>query len=105
MNNEEWMMLLERYYTAWGQCHVMYERWARKYGFSSNEILVLYSLHHADNGCAQKQISEKWFIPKQTINMILKKFAKLGYVELIPDGGDKRSKTVLLTPLGKETAG
>ena len=47
-------------------------------------------------------ISEKWHIPKQTVNTILKDFQNKGYVEMVSSEDDKRNKIVCLTEAGKK---
>lgn len=92
---------LQRYYTLWKDCTAMYEEWSKEQGLSSNGVLLLYSFYEGDETCTQKKISEKWCIPKQTVNTILKDFQKKGYVELISMPEDKRNKMIRLTDSGK----
>ena len=40
------------------------------------EFFALYSFYESNGRCTQKMISEKWNIPKQTVNTILKDFQK-----------------------------
>ena len=47
-------------------------------------------------------ISEKWNIPKQTVNTILKDFLNKGYVEKVSSETDKRNKIVCLTEAGQK---
>lgn len=96
---------LQRYYSLWKDGNAMYEEWAKAHGLSSNGVLVLYSLHNDNGECTQKSISQKWCIPKQTVNTILKDFLNKGYVEMTSDLEDKRNKLVCLTESGKEFAG
>ena len=63
---------LQRYYSLWKDGNAMYEEWAKAHGLSSNGVLVLYSLHNDNGECTQKSISQKWYIPKQTVNTKLK---------------------------------
>ncbi len=105
MNNHENMqMQLQRYYSLWKDCTAMYEEWAKAQGLSSNGVLVLYSFCEGNGECTQKSISQKWCIPKQTVNTILKDFLKNGYVEMVSMEEDKRNKLVRLTPVGRKFA-
>ena len=61
--------------------------------------------YEAKENCTQKSISQMWFIPKQTVNTILKEFSANGYIELLTDKEDKRNKLVILTPEGNAYAG
>ena len=92
---------LQRYYTLWKDFTAMYEEWAKKQGLSSNGVFMLYSFYEGDGACTQKMISEKWCIPKQTVNTILKDFQKKGYVEMLSMPEDKRNKLICLTETGK----
>ena len=105
MNNHEMMQIqLQRYYTLWKDCTAMYEEWSKTQGLSSNGVLVLYSFCSGDEYCTQKSISQKWCIPKQTVNTILKDFLKKGYVEMVSMPEDKRNKLIHLTDSGKQLA-
>ena len=50
-------------------------------------------------------ISHKWFIPKQTLNSILRDFEKKEYITLLPHPKDKRNKVIQLTKKGEEIIG
>jgi hypothetical protein len=66
---------LQRYYALWKECTAMYEEWSKDQGLSSNGVFALYSFYESNGRCTQKMISEKWNIPKQTVNTILKDLA------------------------------
>lgn len=95
---------LRRFYSLWKESNAMYEEWAKERGLSSNSVLILYSLYEEGEECTQKTISQKWSIPKQTVNTILKDFTEKGYIELYASSGDKRSKLLELTQNGKTFA-
>lgn len=67
--------------------------------------MILYSLYEDEEICTQKSISQKWSIPKQTVNTILKDFIANGYIELYTAENDKRNKLLKLTAAGKIYAG
>ena len=73
---------LQRYYALWKECTAMYEEWSKDQGLSSNGVFALYSFYESNGRCTQKMISEKWNIPKQTVNTILKDFQKKGYIRI-----------------------
>ena len=98
--NEQSLNELHRFYSLWRENNAIYDKWAKAHGLSSNELLFLYSLYEADNHCTQREISQRWFIPKQTINTILKDFERKGYVKLSSSADDKRNKLIRLTPTG-----
>ena len=93
---------LQLYYSLWKESNVIYEECAKSQGLSSNSLLILESFYYDGDQCTQKSISQKWMIPKQTINTILKEFESKGYVELHSLPEDKRNKLIQLTPKGKE---
>lgn len=90
----------QRYYALWKESNIVYEEWAKSHGMSANSLLILEALY---NGiCTQKEISQKWCIPKQTINTILKDLEAQGYLELTAMEQDKRNKRIELTSKGKQ---
>ena len=89
----------QRYYALWKESNIVYEEWAKSHGMSANSLLILEALY--DGICTQKEISQKWCIPKQTINTILKDLEAQGYLELAAMAQDKRNKQIELTSKGK----
>ncbi len=104
VNKDEFILQLNRYYSVWHENNYVYEEWANAHGLSDNSLLVLSALHEGGEDCTQKNISRRWLIPKQTVNMILKDFEKNGLVELYPMQSDKRNKLIKLTAAGQEYA-
>lgn len=104
ITNTDFMEQLNRYYSVWQEYNYVYEEWAKAHGMSVNSLLVLSAIHEGGNDCTQRKISQRWMIPKQTINMILKEFERKGLVELLPMQEDKRNKLIRLTPAGDEYA-
>ncbi|HAU87008.1 MAG TPA: MarR family transcriptional regulator [Lachnospiraceae bacterium] len=99
-------MILEwkRYYTLWRECNLMYEEWSKEQGLSMNGYLILYSFYDEKDELTQKSISQKWMIPKQTVNTILKDYMQRGFIEAVSMPEDKRNKILKLTKSGKEYA-
>lgn len=95
---------LQRYYTLWRESNTIYEEWAKSQVLSLNTLLILYSFYEDSELCTQKRISQKWLIPKQTVNAALKDFEGKGYIKLVPIPSDKRNKQILMTPCGEEFA-
>ncbi|MBM6686334.1 MarR family transcriptional regulator [Faecalicatena contorta] len=93
---------LEKYYNLWQETTVLYERWARRRGLTYNSLTVLIAVAgSAPASCTQKTICQDWALPKQTVNTILKDFAKKGLLELVPVEEDRRSKAIRLTEEGR----
>ncbi len=98
------MEQLNQYYVLWRESNFMYEEWSKAHGLSFNSVMVLYSIYEEAGNCTQKVISQKWLIPKQTVNMILKDFEKRGLIELVPLETDKRNKLIKPTAAGRDYA-
>ena len=104
ISNADFMEQLNKYYAIWQEYNYMYEEWAKAHGLSVNSLLVLCAIHDGGDDCTQKKISQKWMIPKQTINMVFKDFEHRGFVKLFPMSEDKRKKVIRFTKIGKEYA-
>lgn len=96
---------LNRYYSIWRDSLSMYEEWSKAHGLTYNSVMALISIYENEGACTQKMIVDKWMIPKQTVNTILKGFEKQGLITFMPAAADKRSKLILFTPSGEEYAG
>lgn len=102
--NSVFMEELNKYYAVWQEYNYVYEEWAKAHGLSVNSLLVLCAIHDGGDDCTQKKISQRWLIPKQTINMVFKDFERRGFVKLFPMPEDKRNKVIRFTKAGKEYA-
>lgn len=104
LKNKELLDELQTYYSLWKKSNSIYEEWAKTHGLSMNSLLVLHTFYDNNGVCTQKFICQKWGIPKQTVNTILKGFESQGYVKLISLDEDKRNKEIRLTTEGKQYA-
>lgn len=104
INNTIFMEQLNKYYAVWQEYNYVYEEWAKAHGLSVNSLLVLSAIHEGGKDCTQRKISQRWMIPKQTINMVLKGFEQKGLVEMFPMQEDKRNKLIRFTPAGNRYA-
>ena len=95
------MEQLRIFYEVWRGCNDVYEEYAKMYGLTSNALFTLHSIYDHPQDCTQKLISQECFIPKQTVNMLLKDLEKRHLIELVPMTADKRSKMIRLTMDGK----
>ena len=95
---------LSRYYAVWQETNYVYEEWAKAHGVSVACLLALTVIDEGGEGCTQKKISQRWLIPKQTVNMILKDFESRNIVELVTMDSDKRNKRIKFTPEGEKYA-
>jgi len=92
---------LNHFYYFWRECDELYEAWSKKYNLTFNKVMIISSLYE-DELCTQKNICEKWLIPKQTVNTFLKELESKKYIEFSSSKDDKRNKEIKLTSLGKE---
>ena len=53
---------------------------------------------------SQKQICDEWGFPKTTLNSVIKKCEKEGYLTLLPIPGKRREMNICLTENGKAHA-
>lgn len=104
ISNNAFMEQLNKYYAVWQEYNYVYEEWAKAHGLSVNSLLVLCAIHDGGDDCTQKKISQRWLIPKQTINMVFKDFERRGFVKMFPLPEDKRNKVIRFTKTGKEYA-
>lgn len=75
---------------------------SKKIGIKENTLTLLYAL---DDGLphSQKEICEEWFLPKTTLNTIVKECVEAGYLTLNETSGS-REKALCLTEPGKAYA-
>lgn len=69
-----------------------------------NELFVLDILWFAPEGCTQKEICDRLSANKQTINAVVSRFNKQGYVSYKEVAKDRRNKRIFLTEFGKAYA-
>ena len=79
-----------------------YDRCAKMHGLTVNELFVLDILWFAQNGCTQSEISDRMSVNKQTINAIITRFDKQGFISYAEVKEDRRNKRIFLTDSGKE---
>ena len=70
---------------------------------SDAELCVMYAL---DDGKphSQREISKEWLVPKTSVNTIVKRWEKEGYLTLTPIPGKRREMHIMLTDAGREYA-
>ena len=81
----------------------LYGIWAKKNGMSYNTMMTLYALNQ-NKVYTQKQISDEWLIPKQTVNTVVKDLEKQGFIRFEHSNNDKKQKIIILTEKGKSFA-
>lgn len=88
---------------SWRPVDKVYEEYAKSIGMPYTSFSVLWSLLFNEN-CTQKEICQRTWLPKQTVNTIITDFYKNGFVVLEERPEDRRTKTVKLTEKGKNYA-
>ena len=81
--------LSAQYNALWIETNQLYETWARQRGMSLYELLVILSIVEADGTVLQKDICQRFAIPKQTVKV---------------SEQDRRSRKLSLTPEGSAQA-
>ena len=74
MDKKQMLQDIQAYNALWLDSSVLYREWAKAHDVSYFELLVILSL--TEGPCSQKEICQKWQIPKQTVNSILKNFLR-----------------------------
>ena len=105
MDNLSLTKELDRFYYLRRESIAIYEDWAKQKGLSNNVVMVMESIYSNRENCTPSSISHKWFIPKQTVNTILRDFEKKEYITLLQHPKDKRNKIIRLTKKGEEIMG
>ena len=96
--------LSAQYNALWIETNQLYETWARQRGMSLHELLVILSIVEADGTVLPKDICQRFVIPKQTVNAIIKTLTDKGWLELKVSEQDRRSRNLCLTPVGSAQA-
>lgn len=96
--------LSAQYNALWIETNQLYEAWARQQGVSLYELLVILSIVETDGTALQKDICQRFAIPKQTISAIIKTLTNKGWLELKVLEQDRRSRRLCLTSEGSARA-
>jgi DNA-binding MarR family transcriptional regulator len=78
----------------------LYSKLSQKQGTTYSFVQVYYILKF-NRASTQKQLSEIWQVPKQTVNNVIKKLIANKHITLVANSDDKREKKIQLTPLGE----
>lgn len=97
MNN--WDKSIKAITSAVDRTDYLYEKWAKKLGVNNYVSRIMYMLYLSEVN-RQKEMVENYDMPKQTVNTVITELQKKGYIILIPDENDKRSKIIKLTQEG-----
>ncbi len=84
---------------AFDEMDRLYAQAAAKAGLSESAFDILYALSAYGDGCTQKELCERCWTGKQTVNSSVKRLVAQGVVSLEPGRG--RETLVRLTPAGR----
>lgn len=81
----------------------VYNRWAKKYKISKNEVCTLsVLLNNLNKKITQRQICEDIGTPFTTLNSTIKNLEEKGYISLIVNNENKKEKYIMLTKKGEK---
>ena len=81
-----------------------YIDFAKAHGVNYNTLAVLYT-SYINDGCTQMQVTNEWYVPKQTVNTICKNLIAEGIISKTKSDRDHRESCISLTEKGKKFAG
>ena len=79
----------------------LYNEYAKSHGMLMNTLLVVNALFYAKDGLTQRDICDRTFQSKQTVNLIIRNLLSDGYVTVTEVPENKRTKIVRMTEAGK----
>lgn len=95
---------IQQYYDFWFGMNAIYEKWAKNKGLTANALFILYVVHEYPGQCTQSLLCKKLLLSKQTVNSILERFTKDGFIQKVLVPCDKRHKTIHFTEKGRQYA-
>ncbi|MCI8715489.1 MAG: winged helix DNA-binding protein [Oscillospiraceae bacterium] len=79
----------------------LYDEYAKQNGMLMNTLLVVNVLFYAKDGLTQRDICERTFQSKQTVNLIIRNLLSEAYVTVQERKENKREKLVQMTDAGR----
>lgn len=77
----------------------LYSHWARAQGIN-HHLLAIFSTLDVHGCCTQKQISETWTLPKQTVSNLCRQLQDEGLIIIESSDSDRREKRMRLSEKG-----
>ena len=81
----------------------LYSAWSGGHGIGYNEMLVLYTVREFGY-CTQKQISDSYLLPRQTVKHVFSVMRRKGLLEGSPAHRNGREKAFVLSRAGQVLA-
>lgn len=78
----------------------LYDEHLRPVGLRVGQFSLLATLRHAD-GLAMGELAERMSMDRTTLTRSLKPMVDAGWIEAVPDPGDRRRTRLGLTPAGR----
>lgn len=91
-------------FESWRSINRLYDQYAKSVGLTYIGLSVLNAIYETADNCTQKIICELTHLPKQSVNVIIRSFLELGYLEMKELSADRRNKAILLTASGRAYA-
>lgn len=82
--------------------YALYDDYAKRNGLSMKSLLVINALYYAKDGITQREICDRIFSTKQTVNFVIKNLLAEDSVTISEMQTDKRNKIVRMTENGKK---
>ena len=79
----------------------LYDEYAKRHGMMMKTLLVVNVLFYAKDGMTQKDICQRTFQSKQTVNLIIKNLLAENYVTVTEVPENRRNKIVRMTDAGR----
>ena len=79
----------------------LYDEYAKRNGMMMKTLLVVNVLFYAKDGMTQKEICQRTFQSKQTVNLITKNLLTENYVTVTEVPENRRNKIVQMTDAGR----
>ena len=96
---------IDRIYESVRKINQAYEIWASDHGLTLYEMQIYYvMLRNEKTAITQKDLCLELDAPKTSINSIIKKQLKTGYIEMNVNPQNKREKMISLTESGQKFA-
>lgn len=81
--------------------YALYDDYAKRNGMLMKTLLVVNALFYAKDGLTQRDICDRTFQSKQTINLIVKNLLNEGHITVSEVPENKRTKIVQMTEAGR----
>ena len=79
----------------------LYDEYAKRHGMLLKTLLVVNALFYSKEGLTQRDICDRTFQSKQTVNLIVKKLLSEGHITLTETPENRRTKIVRMTDAGR----